>query len=1266
MNSKASKSQIQWPPLLNLANDKPHIDSTFKNWEKNNAPYLNDMISPTYIKENGTAGIYDNKGRKHQIIDGTWYVDGYARNSGYNYKFTRTVLNDNYLAYDITTDNYLIRVAYKDMTLIVSKDNGTAPATISIGDLASDSDIIDIRIKADGDNSFYVVLLYKGIGGITKIAAYEGIVAGTIYQRVNEQAFWSQQTITTSSPSFNNNITNPGSIDPIINICKVGSQWAFSVFSNYGAAVDSRYNYYISYFNSTRVKNVLIPENATYRKHVWWRGTSTVTRNQNSKTVSLQGAMRWSRLKNMNWVHFWVHIDSSEEAATGLREGYYPIYDCPNSGDYSRDYLAAVREIYVDSNDRRTSLPASIAWDVTGTNNCVIREIDSGTYHGEVDGLQLLKTQADWDYDCTGTIIYPSIVTTTESSTLEDDVTEHVQMKWQVSNNYDATMYLDFGTSDGTTIEGRTVLYDANVRLGAGLGGNIIIVHANDDWDIDYISTTFTLPDGSTASGTNVIYIDYTTTIEKPLNVGATFCLPCVFLDNGFIYNISAFTQSSSTLVNLNNKIGILSGSGSYSINNDGTIQVPVIDDMINLDDTGVNGFWNIRSNSFIFQQNYIAQMYKFTTGTITPAELAAGTVENQGAYNLEIYNSNVTDLKVQPGSSRYTGFNYYGDFLYHGSTTGAPEDRLVYCTIGARTKINNNDGDNCFNALLNTTTDNTCFFQGLSWANGDDIGTLITPWQEVSEDFYIAARGNKCIYKTKYDEIVLIERTAGFELTPVNNNKFIICNTDNYWNLYDSERDRWFHYASDWNFRVLGGYEGIRALSSTESVSNTHRMYFADAYTFWFRNIGASVNNTIARTASRTNFSNPNIYPVASWQTPVYAKARLYTEELSFYGANEPDAEDTEVLGIDVYYTKYPNVTTSGIGDAYYQFTYVNGNEKFKSNLNGVTYVITSSSTMFINPSLLATYLDGAGNNDLIRDLKEYYTQNYYNNKPTFIYAVSSEVNGADAFFVIQGQFYAIIGNKICSVSYSDSVLTSKDPIIDINGMKFLGNTPMIAFFWSDRYKAFYSFTGDASLEHLYNGSKFSNGISGDHYYDYSTQTIYVPTDKGLLCFGPKNTYILERFKDTTNVQFTDDNITHITDNGNDYSLVYYPEDGYQVYNVNLESSFFGIGATESTSIDRWNITLYDTEGTHPAGEVKYGVRSITDITVKSEDKTLKITPDMWDKWSNSVLIAYNPKLIKGQGLRLYVDSPFIIQQITAHVMDNGTGTAVNKRASV
>ena len=161
------------------------------------------------------------------------------------------------------------------------------------------------------------------------------------------------------------------------------------------------------------------------------------------------------------------------------------------------------------------------------------------------------------------------------------------------------------------------------------------------------------------------------------------------------------------------------------------------------------------------------------------------------------------------------------------------------------------------------------------------------------------------------------------------------------------------------------------------------------------------------------------------------------------------------------------------------------------------------------------------------------------------------------------------------------------------------------------------------------------------------------------MIVFGPKNSYVYENWPDVINCQFSDDGVTHITDkDGNTINLKYYESEGYEVLPLDMETSFYGVGSTESTSIDRWNITLYDLEGTHPSSYITVGVRSITDVTVKSEEKTLKITPDMYDKWSNSVLISYSPKLIKGQGIRLYIKTPLIVQSVTAHVMDNGTGT--------
>ena len=88
----------------------------------------------------------------------------------------------------------------------------------------------------------------------------------------------------------------------------------------------------------------------------------------------------------------------------------------------------------------------------------------------------------------------------------------------------------------------------------------------------------------------------------------------------------------------------------------------------------------------------------------------------------------------------------------------------------------------------------------------------------------------------------------------------------------------------------------------------------------------------------------------------------------------------------------------------------------------------------------------------------------------------------------------------------------------------------------------------------------------------------------------------------------------------------------------------------------------LFDRDGTKPSTEITVGVRTITDITVKSEEKTFKITPDMWDKWSNSVLIRYVPKLQKGQGIRLYLKTPMVVQRIVPHIMDMQTGTPTRR----
>ena len=1231
MNSKASKSQIQFPPLLNLCNDRPHIDNSMRNWEKVNGPYLNDMIRPLYMKDEGASGTYDYNGKKHTIKDGEWKIDSISRLQNLEYTFKRTVLgklNIRALTYDDNSDYYYLDNNNK----LWHNDEYVADFTVN-GEVET--------CKMAYLNSKLHTVIISVIDGTQYISYYEN---NTL--KFYKPVVWYKQYASHDGSAIETVSLTVSSSDPIINIAYNNNDIWISLVSNYGSAINVRYNGFATYLSDGRqVGNDIMLENlddVRVTQKVLYKDNVTANYSISKSTeVALSDAIPYINLRfaERAW-SYWVSL-TNEESPTG-QGGIFKIVstDCPDTtitNNYTWNVDSSSGMSYSDFNDEfegRITRYESIDAVVNGNDSSFdFFEVKNPNSFNEVIYIDLNYSISFLNHS---------------SDSSYENVTGYVNITFSgrpdILNN---SGFTDFNVVNTNLSAYKTVSAGSDA---SGMTARLIIScdpEDDDPWDTPSFSWSQALKTYQGQTVTLMYETSYVYTVSKD-DIGA---VPCVVLDNGNIYTMTDFYQSSTSLITT--KRWMLLSSDDFEIQTDSVgrnyIKYNNITAAVNLSDDD----WTIRSASIICNQNLFCQTFKFTRDSITPADLTAGTAESSDAEIMEVYNSNVTDLKYMPGTSRYTGFNYYSDYLIEGSTSGNAEDRLVYCTIGHRTPLNYKETEG-FKLLFNTTTDNSCYVQGISWAKDNDtIGTLLTPWQEITEDFYPSCSGNKCIYKNKYDEIILLERkkeTPSF--TPIFDNKYILLNTDAYWNLYDCERDSFFHYASDWNFRCLGG----------TTYRNTFSAYYSSTYSFMIRNIGASTNQVIARTGSRTLYSNPNIYPVASWQVPVYSKCRLDIREISLYGANEPSDNNGIKLGIDIYYTRQPNSNTSSVGDAYYQYSLLNIQRMFKTELSNQVYVITTVTSSFVNPSLFAHYLDGAGNNDLVFDLKEAYTVSYYNNVPTFLYSISTEVNGAAAFFVIQGQFYAIIENKICSVSYNNGILTSKDPIIDINGMKFVGNNPMIAFFWSERYRAFYSFTGDANLEHIYNADKFYD-ISGDYYYDKSTQSIYIPTNKGLLVFGPKNTYILEQFKNTSLVQFTSDNITHIEDDNKDISVVFYDKEGYEPNILDLETSFYGAGATFLSTIDRWNITLYDIEHNYPSGEVTVGVRSLNDITVKSEEKKIKITPDMWDRWSHSLLIAYNPKLIKGQGIRLYVKSPFTVQQLTAHIMDDGTGTLTNKR---
>ena len=184
-------------------------------------------------------------------------------------------------------------------------------------------------------------------------------------------------------------------------------------------------------------------------------------------------------------------------------------------------------------------------------------------------------------------------------------------------------------------------------------------------------------------------------------------------------------------------------------------------------------------------------------------------------------------------------------------------------------------------------------------------------------------------------------------------------------------------------------------------------------------------------------------------------------------------------------------------------------------------------------------------------------------------------------------------------------------------------------------------------------------------YFYDESTQSIYICTDEGLLVFGPDNTYCLENFRNVVDIEFVDGDIHIIESTGKETTLRYFHDrDGYEPLQIEFESEFFGLGANELTSINQWDIVLYDTE--HKEQDVFFQIRTLTDVTTQAEQRKMHINANDWDSYTHSVLVRFVPKLQKAKGLRMSLKTISTIQSIVPHVMDNRTSQPSNSKFSI
>lgn len=1175
MNAKAQRSEVQFPLLLNLSENRPFVSNDFRSVEHINSPYINGMITPLWKKEYEYINkpVYDYKNNRYEIKDGFLYKNDSPLFSVDNRHFVKEDVTEeyqNYLGFDFADDGTLAKLEW---------NTGTNSAILTFGSIIVSSAslfvngvILASRVRVVEDGTAIGVIVYK-VNSTTKMlyinshntVEITNVVWCTTMPKTTGSAAFTIDTILIEEPSPIINIANP-----------LTNYYAVSLVSNCGEVLYTRSEGFFTFldYNGTNFY-----QGQTFVPAVQ-QTTETIRNYEISNFIFFYGNQTLTTQQNVyNRDNKWYYVDDPETEVPGSDSMEFNPYLIPNS---TFEYEGVVyRVYYVYEYENKVSFK-SLVDDLFGkaasiTVNFSDGHTETATYTNRT--IEIMHTDTSW-----------------------------VQAKI-------------------TPV-------------------NAVITFGGTDYQVDNLSK------------------EYTITIESSPTTVQAYALtaPNVFLDNGNMYSWYTIPEASMSANQFPQQLAInclIVESGKFTgINGNGQYTFDTIEAHYTTEISR-----RTRENSIAVGQNFWDSTLKLCTSTCkTPRELYGGTGTTSTAADgapsastkyIEYSNSNCSDMLY------YAGTCPRNDQSFYKYATSGSEDVAWFNPGGFRAPLKGK-----WNILYYVDSTGYVVIQGISYAEDENkMGTLVTPYaanSDISNIGFIASAGyiascpDFVVYTDDHNRMWKISTEEGAQLRSIFDNKYIIVNTTSYWNMWDTENNRKYHYASDFNNRVKLGLE-----------RSVYRQYEQAVYTKKNRRKYASAINP--------NYDILPRLPVTSIIPASLELAHILEDNTwpNFHPFGCVADESREVQAIELY-LQSANAQSTSIDYLFSLKVYTNDLIRYKErNLVGKSYSDTKS--ILAIADIFSTYINGAGNNDFIVENGSKYSLVYNNQiKPTFIYSLASGIdvdnNGVQWFFVIQGQYYAVINEKLYSMIYSSGKISQSDAIVDIRGMKYVGNTPSIAFFVNPNSKQVYSFTGDANLNHVFDASKFSFELVNDeitHWYDESTQTIYIKTDKGLLVFGPQNTYLLEDYVNVSDIEFVDGD-THIIDNsGLATTLRYYHDrEGFDTQKTFIETSFFGLGATEITSIDRWQIVLYDPEMREQ--DVYLQVRSLTDVSTQAEEKKLHINSNDWDKWSHSVLLSFSPKLIKGQGIRLTIKTDSSIMKIIPHIMDARTSTTTNSKFSV
>lgn len=527
-------------------------------------------------------------------------------------------------------------------------------------------------------------------------------------------------------------------------------------------------------------------------------------------------------------------------------------------------------------------------------------------------------------------------------------------------------------------------------------------------------------------------------------------------------------------------------------------------------------------------------------------------------------------------------------------------------------------------------------------------MGTILADWFTINEDFCPAFNDDTLYYKDNSETLWKLELvTTGEDWQyKVLEDRYIVLNTTNYMNCYDTKTGLKRHYASDYNNRVVFGY------AFTHYTNNeTFRQKLT---TPLFRGLlitGQNANYEMTKDA------------ITGLELGAVLYERCLKDDRSFISCEFPYGA---IEGIELY---------RGDGDstsAVYVSSYANGLHYINTDLINpyAIYPIAQNGNIRYNPNLFTEIVRSYNNKDMVISDGTAYKLLYYNNVvPVLSFFLLDGVEEIDNVFVLQSSFYGVSKTRLYQMNYSEGV--SVDVIADITNMEYLGALPSQALFWSAQNRAIYTFQGNCIMKLM----QYANDLTAifGKWYNPATQELFLDTNIGILVFSDLGTYCLEWDNETSqrtvaDMFFFKDRfyINLLSDTSYTYYYSYNNLEGYESNKIKFTTKYYGNGRTPIT-VNNVYIRLYNQGVTNAEGSIIFKGHTVTDIGTHTDTKTVAIggvddptanpptvAGEQWDSETNTMLVKYTPQYNRGLGFSLEVETTFPIIDIKFDYVDD------------